>query len=248
MVRASKAPFEERTAEKNRIRAVLSRAGQSCDGDLFSDYGRTFLEVLQLSTVDRGIIEAHMAAITALNERIRKLESTIQDVAEAGGRHVMAESIPGVSYFTGLLIKSKIGEIDRFPSADHLVSYAGLDPSVCESGDEEIRGVITKQGSVPLRWALVQCANVAVQHDKYLGNFYTISETAIATKCRAPPRPRRCSSPSSICLIERRCISPTSRHRSSHSSISPLSIVASESRTNRRHAAITTLSHHVFSA
>lgn len=39
-------------------------------------------------------------------------------------------SIPGVSYFTGLLIKSEIGEINRFPSEDHLVSYAGLDRSV----------------------------------------------------------------------------------------------------------------------
>lgn len=173
LVRARKSLVEERTAEKNRVRAVLSRTGHSYDGDLFGEDGRTFFEELELSTVDRGIIEAHMAAIDALNEQIRKLELTIQDVAEAGADTQRLMSIPGVSYFTGLLIKSEIGEIDRFPSADHLVSYAGLDPSVRQSGDKEIRGGITKQGSAPLRWALVQCANVAVRHDDYLGNFYT---------------------------------------------------------------------------
>ncbi len=35
-------------------------------------------------------------------------------------------TIPGMSYFIGLPIKSGTGEIDRFPNADHLVSYAGL--------------------------------------------------------------------------------------------------------------------------
>lgn len=82
-------------------------------------------------------------------------------------------SIPGISYFTGLLIKSEIGDINHFPSADHLVSYAGLGPSVRQSGDEKIRSGITKEESAPLRWAHVQCANVAVRHDEYLGNFYT---------------------------------------------------------------------------
>lgn len=77
LVRAPKSLVEERTAEKNRVRAVLSRTGHSYDGDLFGEAGRAFLADLELSTVDRGIIEAHMAAIDALNEQIRKREVTI---------------------------------------------------------------------------------------------------------------------------------------------------------------------------
>ncbi|AKH98667.1 IS110 family RNA-guided transposase [Halanaeroarchaeum sulfurireducens] len=173
LVRARKSLVEERTAEKNRVRAVLSRTGNSFDGDLFGKDGRAFLDDLELSTVDRGIIEAHIAAIDALNEQIEKLEHTIEEIAGADEDTQRLMSIPGVSYFTSLLIKSEIGEIDRFPSADQLVSYAGLDPSVRQSGDKEIRGGITKEGSAPLRWALVQCANVAVRFDEYLGNFYT---------------------------------------------------------------------------
>ena len=44
---------------------------------------------------------------------------------------------------------------------------------VCQSGDMDVHGSISKEGSAPLRWALVQCAYVSVQYDDYLGNFYT---------------------------------------------------------------------------
>jgi len=71
-----------------------------------------------------------------------------------------------------LLIKSEIGDINRFPNKFKLVSYAGLCPSIKQSGNKEIRGHITKQGSRMLRWILIQCANVAIRHDDYLRSFY----------------------------------------------------------------------------
>lgn len=83
-------------------------------------------------------------------------------------------TIPGVSFYSGLLIYAEIGDIDRFDRAEELVSYAGLDPVVRESGDSRTEGGISKQGSGDLRWMLVQCANVAVNraNDPYLGRFY----------------------------------------------------------------------------
>jgi transposase len=42
--------------------------------------------------------------------------------------------IPGISYYSALLILSKIGEIRRFPDAKRLCSYAGLVPSIYSSG------------------------------------------------------------------------------------------------------------------
>lgn len=77
-----------------------------------------------------------------------------------------------VSYYSALLIKSEIGDISRFPDKFKLISYAGLCPSVKQSGSKEIRGHITKQGSRNLRWILIQCSNIAIRHDDYLRNFY----------------------------------------------------------------------------
>ena len=82
-------------------------------------------------------------------------------------------TIPGVGQYTAAVIVAEVGEIDRFDTDKQLVSYAGLDPMVHQSGDKEVRGSISKEGSAPLRWALVQCANIAVRCEDYFGNFYT---------------------------------------------------------------------------
>jgi len=74
---------------------------------------------------------------------------------------------------TAGLVVAEVGEIDRFETDKQLVSYAGLDPVVHQSGEKEIRGSISKEGSAPLRWALVQSANIAVRYDRYLGSFYS---------------------------------------------------------------------------
>ena len=172
LVRARKALVEDRTREKNRVQAVLKRTGNQYSRELFGPTGREFLAELTLSEVDRAVLEAHLAVIDTLNEQITKLDKRIEDTAAARHDAQLLMTIPGVSYFTSLLITSELGEIDRFRSAKKVISYAGLDPSIRQSGDKEVRGGISKEGSAPLRWALVQCANVAVRFDDYLGQFY----------------------------------------------------------------------------
>jgi transposase len=72
------------------------------------------------------------------------------------------------------MIHSEIGEVERFDRAAEVVSYAGLDPVIRESGDSRREGAISKEGNGNLRWILVQCANVAVHNvkDPYLSQFY----------------------------------------------------------------------------
>ena len=71
-----------------------------------------------------------------------------------------------------LLIRSEVGSIDRFPGHKKLVSWAGLAPSLHQSGSVEYHGRITKQGSRMLRWIMVEAARVAVNHDETMGAFY----------------------------------------------------------------------------
>jgi transposase len=85
-------------------------------------------------------------------------------------------SIPGVGQSTAALVVAEAGEIERFDRHEELVSYAGLDPMVHQSGDTEVHGSISKEGSASLQWALVQAAHVLVRYDEYLGNFYTRSK------------------------------------------------------------------------
>jgi transposase len=173
LVRTRKSLVEERTAEKNRVRAVLKRTDNAYDSELFGPTGREFLAELSLSDADRTIVEAHLSVIDEYDEQIDRLEEKIeQKVLESPAAQRLL-SIPGVGQSTAALVVAEIGEIDRFDRDEELVSYAGLDPMVHQSGDTEVHGSISKEGSAPLRWALVQCAHVAVRYDDYLGNFYT---------------------------------------------------------------------------
>ena len=81
-------------------------------------------------------------------------------------------TIPGIGYFSALLIYAEVGDINRFPNSKKLCSYAGLVPTVRQSGNKIIRGRITKEGNKLLRWVLVQCAHMAVRKDERLRQFY----------------------------------------------------------------------------
>ncbi len=69
-------------------------------------------------------------------------------------------TIPGVGPWVATSIYAAVGDVSRFPNAKSLAAYAGLVPSVRQSGDAAQLGGITKTGSKPLRAALVQSAHV----------------------------------------------------------------------------------------
>lgn len=71
--------------------------------------------------------------------------------------------IPGVGLFSGMTILSAIGDIRRFPSARHLVGYAGLGARVHDSAETHRGGKISKQGRRELRTALILRARSAVR-------------------------------------------------------------------------------------
>ena len=108
-----------------------------------------------------------------MNEHIKELEQLIeQHVLESSAAQLLL-TIPGVGQTTAAVVVAELGEIERFDSHEEVVSYAGLDPVVHQSGDTEIHGSISKEGPGAIRWALVQSAHVAVRCSEYFGNFCT---------------------------------------------------------------------------
>jgi transposase len=60
---------------------------------------------------------------------------------------------------TAATILGEIGDINRFPTTKQLVAFAGLDPSVFQSGKfKSSKNKISKRGSSYLRKALYQAA------------------------------------------------------------------------------------------
>lgn len=94
--------------------------------------------------------------------------------------YTLIKSIPGVGEFTAAAILSEIGDVSRFPTERQLVAFAGLDPSVFQSGKfSSTSNRISKRGSAYLRKALYQATIGAISKRKngpanpLLFDFYT---------------------------------------------------------------------------
>lgn len=177
---------------KNKIHAILIRHGINHEfSDAFGVAGINYLRSLDLPMIDRYQMDQHLELIRHYDTQIEKTEARIQDYVAFTPQVTLLMSIPGVSYYSGLSIVGEIGEIRRFKSAREIVSFAGLNPSVSQSGDRCYTGHIAKQGNKHLRWMLNQCANVAIMHDSTLAKIYhricrrrgrNIAITAVARK------------------------------------------------------------------
>jgi transposase len=162
-----------RTSVKNRIHALLGKLRiRAPVNNIFTVSGRAWLDSLELATPYDGILSSSLRALTLLGEEIDLVTAEIRAEAEEDDLAVLLTTVPGVGYYTALLILSEIGDVDRFPTARHLCSYSGLVPSTYSSGNTLRHGKITRQGSRWLRLALVEVAIHAVQRPGRLRDFY----------------------------------------------------------------------------
>ena len=82
------------------------------------------------------------------------------------------ETIVGIGWWTAVVLRLEIGHFDRFPSADALVAYAGLDPSYHQSGDGLVQLRISKRGRAEIRAVLYMNVLTAIQHNPAIRAFY----------------------------------------------------------------------------
>jgi transposase len=81
--------------------------------------------------------------------------------------------VPGVSYYSGLLISSEIADVTRFSDHEHLCSYVGLVPGLRQSA-ERSHPAPSKTRSAMLNWIMIQCPRVHVRRcDSSITRFYT---------------------------------------------------------------------------
>ena len=78
--------------------------------------------------------------------------------------HSVIMTIPGIGTTNGGMILGEIGDIHRFPTPGKLLAFAGLDPSVYQSGNFQAKKTrMSKRGSRVLRYALVNAAHNVVK-------------------------------------------------------------------------------------
>jgi len=109
-------------------------------------------------------IRMYIEMLLQYKEHLSKLEAEIDALAKEFEEYTIIKSIPGIGDKIAATIISEIGEIDRFSHPKKLVAFAGIDPSVFESGKFSATTTrITKRGSSRLRRALFSAARCAIQ-------------------------------------------------------------------------------------
>jgi transposase len=144
---------------KNRVHAYLLMNNIRIG---FGPFTKGFLE--ELRKVQDARVEGYLRIIERLNLEIHEASKIICSEASNDESARLLMTIPGISFYSALLLVSEIGDVDRFPDSAHLVSYAGLASSTHSSGGSTYHGRITKAGSPYLRWVLNQCAWVHVRN------------------------------------------------------------------------------------
>ena len=87
--------------------------------------------------------------------------------------HSVIMTIPGIGFINGGMILGEIGDIHRFSEPKKLLAFAGLDPSVHQSGNFQAqRTKMSKRGSRVLRYALINAAHNVVNNNATFKAYY----------------------------------------------------------------------------
>lgn len=117
-----------------------------------------------LTPLQRKLIGVVLKHIDELDKHISELDDEIDKNMNDGdkAKAELLDDIPGIGPDSAKTILSIIGtDMSRFPSANHLCSWAGVSPGNNESAGKRYSGRTTK-GNKVLKSTLVQCAHSAV--------------------------------------------------------------------------------------
>ena len=111
------------------------------------------------SAVSAAVQESLRAVLATLEEQIEKTQRLIRQHLDQHPslkeQADLLQSIPGIGPATAAVLLAELGDVTRFRSAKQAAAFAGLCPSLCQSGTSvHARGRLSKQGRSRLRRAL----------------------------------------------------------------------------------------------
>ena len=116
------------------------------------------------------LIQSYVKSIYCLNEQIDSIEKQIIESVRKLDTHIL--SIPGIAEISAGSIIAEFGDIKNFESPEKMLAFAGLEPSIRQSGTLSTEGHMVKHGSGYLRNTIMRVVNSLVMHDQVFNDYY----------------------------------------------------------------------------
>lgn len=115
-------------------------------------------------------LQQNIRLIQMLEDQIFQIESKINPIVDSLHSPIM--TIPGISYRMAAIIIAETENFTNFTCAEQVLAYAGLEPSVYQSGQmTSTHAKMVKRGSKYLRYALFNSAKYVCRWDKNFGHY-----------------------------------------------------------------------------
>ncbi|MDL2232181.1 IS110 family transposase [Ruminococcaceae bacterium OttesenSCG-928-L11] len=139
------------------------------------------VEIIETAKATFGVADTCGVYAELIQNYIKQIKFTLSQIECMDEKiaALMADFKTPITTITGIgptlaaVILSEIGDISRFKSADKLAAFAGVDPTVKQSGDfVGYKNHMSKRGSPYLRRALWMASTSAVRHDPMFRAYY----------------------------------------------------------------------------
>ena len=162
----------QRTRWKNRIHGALIRYNLHVGAsDAFGVRGREQMtqQLGALPPHTRQSVEQQLAVLDFVERQIEDCERRLAGLLEPSEEVRLLRTLPCVGPILSAVLWLEIGDVNRFPDAPHLASYAGLVPRVRASGGHTRLGPVGRDVNHHLKWAFVEAANLVAVNQRRLG-------------------------------------------------------------------------------
>ena len=160
---------------KNRVSGLLMETGVTHNKQRLHKVGY-FRELLasneEVNESIRPLLHLSRETIARLQKTERALVSSLKRDPLLAERIKWLRTVPRVGPITALTWALEMGEISRFPSIRHAVSYCGLCGDQRSSADKSIRTPLSKQRNKNIQFVLIEAAKLAPRHDPDLASLY----------------------------------------------------------------------------
>ena len=116
------------------------------------------------------LISTYVSIIKTFNDKIDPIEKKISTIIKELNPRML--TIPGLGEISAATILAEYGDISNFSSPNKMLAFAGLEPSIIQSGTIENNGKMVKHGSGHLRYSIMNTAMIILRYSPTFYDYY----------------------------------------------------------------------------